>query len=86
MRKEEMKFFVKRALELQDQLLDIEEKVWEAIKYEIRCMSSFGEHACLEGLVLKPDCLEVKVYDNGYDLYESEIIRLTYDKLAELMP
>lgn len=51
MRKEEMKVFVKRALELQDQLLDIEEKVWEAIKYEIRCMSSFGEHACLEGLV-----------------------------------
>lgn len=46
-----MKVFVKRALKLQDQLEEIEEKVWEAIKYEIRCMSSFGEHASLEGLV-----------------------------------
>lgn len=81
-----MKVFVERALKLQDQLEEIEEKVWEAIKYEIRCMSSFGEHASLEGLVFYPDYLKVKVYDSGYDLYESEFITLTYNKLAELMP
>lgn len=60
MRKEEMKVFVKRALELQDQLLDIEEKVWEAIKYEIRCMSSFGEYASLLRIVFTQISLMLK--------------------------
>lgn len=86
MRKEEIKKLRDEALSSQKKLEEIEVLIWEYIRSEIRSMSSFGEHAYLENMVFHPVLIEVKVVDGNYDLYESEIIRLTYDKLAELMP
>lgn len=86
MRKEEMKVFVKRALELQDQLENIEETIEKAIRNEIKSRSSFGEYAAIEKIYFDADYLRVKVYDADYDLFETEVLILLYDELAELMP
>lgn len=86
MKKGEMKVFVKRALKLQDQLEEIEETVEKALKNEIKSRSSFGDHAAIEKIYFEPDYLRVKVYDAGYDLYESEVLILNYNQLTELMP
>lgn len=86
MKKEEIKVFVKRALKLQNQLEEIEETVEKVLEKEIKSRSSFGDYAVIEKIYFEPDYLRVKVYDAGYDLYESEVLILAYNQLAELMP
>ena len=54
--------------------------IWNNIKSEVKAKSSFGEHASLIRISFYPDFINVKVYDSGYDLYETEIIKFTNEQ------
>lgn len=86
MKEKEIKILANEAYVLQQELNEIEEKLWDNIKSEVKAKSSFGEHASLIRIVFNPDSIHVKVYDSGYDLYETETIIFTHDLLSELMP
>lgn len=80
-----IKYFANKAYVLQQELNKLEEKLWDNIKSEVKAKSSFGEHASLIRIVFYPDSIHVKVYDSGYDLYETETIIFTHDQLSELI-
>jgi hypothetical protein len=82
MKEKEIKLLANEAHVLQERLLDIE----DYIKSEVKAKSSFGEYASLVRIVFYPNFINVKVYDYGYDLYETEIIKFTHEQLSELMP
>lgn len=86
MKEKEIKLLANEAHVLQERLLDIEDYIWNNIKSEVKAKSSFGEHASLIRISFYPDFINVKVYDSGYDLYETEIIKFTHEQLSELMP
>jgi hypothetical protein len=86
MKEKEIKLLANEAYVLQERLLDIEDYIWNNIKNEVKAKSSFGEYASLERIVFYPNFINVKVYDFGYDLYETEIIKFTNEQLSELMP
>lgn len=86
MKEKEIKLLVNEAHVLQERLLDIEDYIWDNIKSEVKTKSSFGEYASLLRIVFYPNFINVKVYDSGYDLYETEIIKFTNEQLSELMP
>jgi hypothetical protein len=86
MKEKEIKLLANEAHVLQERLLDIEDYIWNNIKSEVKAKSSFGEYASLVRIVFYPNFINVKVYDSGYDLYETEIIKFTHEQLSELMP
>lgn len=86
MKEKEIKLLANEAHVLQERLLDIEDYIWNNIESEVKAKSSFGEYASLVRIVFYPDFINVKVYDYGYDLYKTEIIKFTNEQLSELMP
>lgn len=86
MEEKDIKALANEAYVLQQELNKLEEKLWDNIKSEVRAKSSFGEYASLVRIVFYPNFINVKVYDSGYDLYETEIIKFTHEQLSELMP
>lgn len=85
MEEKDIKALANEAYVLQQELNNLEEKLWDNIKSEVRAKSSFGEYASLIRIVFHPDSIHVKVYDYGYDLYETETIIFTHDQLSELI-
>lgn len=86
MEEKDIKALANEAYVLQQELNNLEEKLWDNIKSEVRAKSSFGEYASLILIVFHPDSIHVNVFDCGYDLYETETIIFTHDQLSELMP
>lgn len=86
MEEKDIKALANEAYVLQQELNNLEEKLWNNIKSEVRAKSSFGEYASLIRIVFHPDSIHVNVFDCGYDLYETETIIFTHDQLSELMP
>lgn len=86
MEEKDIKALANEAYVLQQELNNLEEKLWDNIKSEVRAKSSFGEYASLIRIVFHPDSIHVNVFDYGYDLYETETIIFTHDQLSELMP
>lgn len=86
MEEKDIKALANEAYVLQQELNNLEEKLWDNIKSEVRAKSSFGEYASLIRIVFHPDSIHVNVFDCGYDLYETETIIFTHDQLSELMP
>lgn len=86
MEEKDIKAFAKKAYVLQKELDNLEESVWNNIKSEVKNKSTFGKYASLEQIYFDIDCIRVKVYDSGYDLYETETFIFSYDQLSELMP
>lgn len=86
MGEKDIKAFAKKAYILQKELDSLEESVWNNIKSEVINKSTFGKYASLEQIYFDIDCIRVKVFDYGYDLYETETIIFSYDQLSELMP
>lgn len=86
MEEKEIKLLANEAYVLQERLNELEYYIWNNIKSEVKAKSSFGEHASLVRICFYPGSIHVKVYDSGYDLYETEIIKFTNEQLSELMP
>lgn len=86
MEEKEIKLLANEAYVLQERLNELEYYIWNNIKSEVKNKSTFGKYASLEQIYFDIDCIRVKVYDSGYDLYETEIIKFTNEQLSELMP
>lgn len=86
MEEKDIKDLANKSYILQERLNEIEDYIWNNIKSEVKAKSSFGEYASLVRIVFYSDSIHVKVFDSGYDLYETETIVFTHDQLSELIP
>jgi hypothetical protein len=78
---------IKTASLYQQLLEDLEGElsISKRLRNYIESESSFGRYASIENIKFYKGFIEIKVYDSGYDLYESEIINISIDKLQEIL-